>query len=254
MENAGIVSLVGSGPGDPDLITLRGIERLRAAEVVVCDDLASQGLLAQCRPDCRIIHVGKRGGTRSTAQDEIIRHLLEHGRAGRRVVRLKGGDPLIFGRGGEELEALVQAGIPWEIVPGVTAAAAAGAAAGIPLTHRDHASAVVFLAGHENPAKSGPVIDWAAYAHLNATLCVYMGARRLGVIAAELLRAGKPADTPVALVSHASRPDERILFFKLEQLAGLPPDDTLSPAIALIGPVAAHPARIGAVIEQLPKQ
>src|SRR5262245_40694763 len=130
MASNGIVSLVGSGPGDPDLITVRGLERIRAAEVVVCDDLASQELLGHCRPDCRIIHVGKRGGTRSTAQEEILRHLLEHGRAGRRVVRLKGGDPLIFGRGGEEIEALAKAGIPWEIVPGVTSAAAAGAATG----------------------------------------------------------------------------------------------------------------------------
>ncbi len=230
------------------------MERIKAAEVVVCDDLASQQLLSHCRPDCRIIHVGKRGGTRSTAQEEIIRHLLEHGRAGRRIVRLKGGDPLIFGRGGEELEALAHAGIPWEVVPGVTSAAAAGAAAGIPLTHRDHASAVVFLAGHENPAKSGPVIDWSAYARLNATLCVYMGARRLGFIAGELLRAGMAASTPVALVSHATRPDERILFSTLQQLAGSAPDDSLSPAIALIGEVAAHPARIGAVVAQLPKQ
>ena len=230
------------------------MERIKAAEVVVCDDLASQQLLSHCRPDCRIIHVGKRGGTRSTAQEEIIRHLLEHGRAGRRIVRLKGGDPLIFGRGGEEIEALAQAGIPWEVVPGVTSAAAAGAAAGIPLTHRDHASAVVFLAGHENPAKSGPVIDWSAYARLNATLCVYMGARRLGFIAGELLRAGMAASTPVALVSHATRPDERILFSTLQQLAGSAPDDSLSPAIALIGEVAAHPARIGAVVAQLPKQ
>ena len=133
-------------------------------------------------------------------------------------------------------------------------AAAAGAAAGIPLTHRDHASAVVFLAGHENPAKSGPVIDWSAYARLNATLCVYMGARRLGFIAGELLRAGMAASTPVALVSHATRPDERILFSTLQQLAGSAPDDSLSPAIALIGEVAAHPARIGAVVAQLPKQ
>jgi siroheme synthase len=170
------------------------------------------------------------------------------------VVRLKGGDPLIFGRGGEEIEALAKAGILWEIVPGVTSAAAAGASAGIPLTHRDHASAVVFLAGHENPAKTGPLIDWSAYAKLNATLCVYMGARRLGLIATELHRAGMAATTPVAVVSHATRPDQRILFSTLERLAGTAPDDSLSPAIAIIGQVAGSPAGVRAVLDATGKR
>lgn len=228
------------------------MDRIRQAEVVVCDDLAGKELLAHCRSDCRVIHVGKRGGSRSTAQDEIIRHLIEHGKAGRRVVRLKGGDPFIFGRGGEEVAALAAAGIRWEVVPGVTAAAAAGAAAGVPLTHRDHASAVVFLAGHENPAKPGPVIDWAAYAKLNATLCVYMGARRFGSIAADLLHAGMPGSTPVALVSKATWPDQRVELLDLQRLAGTPADESLSPAIAIIGEVAGQPARIRAVLADLP--
>lgn len=254
MANTGIVSLVGSGPGDPDLITIRGMDRLRRADVVVCDDLAGKDLLSDCRPDCLIIHVGKRGGSRSTAQEEIIRHLVIHGMSGKRVVRLKGGDPFIFGRGGEEVAALAAAGIAWEVVPGVTSAAAAGATAGVPLTHRDFASAVVFLAGHENPTKSGPLIDWAAYARLKATLCIYMGARRLGFIAAELLQGGMAADTPVALVSHASRPDEKVIFSTLKKLAGSEPDESLSPAVAIIGEVAGQPARIRAVVEALPKR
>jgi uroporphyrin-III C-methyltransferase len=228
------------------------MERLRQAEVVVCDDLAGKDLLRHCRSDCLILPVGKRGGSRSTAQGEIIRLLIAHASAGKRVVRLKGGDPFIFGRGGEEIEGLAKAGIAWEVVPGVTSAAAAGAAAGVPLTHRDFASAVVFLAGHENPSKSEPLIDWAAYARLNATLCVYMGARRLGVIATELLKAGMSADTPVALVSHASRPDEQIRFSSLAQLSGSAPNDSLSPAIAIIGQVAGQPARIRAITDLLP--
>jgi uroporphyrin-III C-methyltransferase len=253
MANAGIVSLVGSGPGDPELITLRGMDRLRRADVVVCDDLAGKDLLSHCRPDCLILPVGKRGGNRSTAQTEIISLLIAHGNAGRRVVRLKGGDPFIFGRGGEEVAALAEAGIAWEVVPGVTSAAAAGASAGVPLTHRGLASAVVFLAGHEDPSKSGPLIDWAAYARLKATLCIYMGARRLGFIANELLRAGMAADTPVALVSHASRPDEKVQFSTLQALAGSEPDESLSPAVAIIGEVAGEPARIRAVVAALPK-
>jgi uroporphyrin-III C-methyltransferase len=232
---------------------VRGLTRLREADVVVCDDLAGKDLLGHCRKDCLILHVGKRGGSRSTAQEEIIRLLLDHGNAGRRVVRLKGGDPFIFGRGGEEVAALAAAGIPWEVVPGVTSAAAAGAAAGVPLTHRDLASAVVFLAGHENPAKSGPLIDWAAYAKLKATLCIYMGARRLGFIATELQRGGMAPGTPVALVSHASRPDEQVIFSTLRELAGTKPDESLSPAVAIIGEVAGEPARIRAVLAGIPR-
>jgi uroporphyrin-III C-methyltransferase len=227
------------------------LDRLRRAEVVVYDDLASRELVARCRPGCLRLHVGKRGGTRSTAQEEIIRHLITHGRAGRRVVRLKGGDPLIFGRGGEEIAALAKAGIAWEVVPGVTSAAAAGAAAGVPLTHRDFASAVVFLAGHENPRKTGPLIDWSAYARLKATLCIYMGARRLGAIAAELLAGGMEPGTPVAIVSHATCPDERVQFLTLRRLAGVKPDASLSPAITIIGAVAAHSAGIRAVVRKI---
>ncbi|HWA08204.1 MAG TPA: uroporphyrinogen-III C-methyltransferase [Opitutaceae bacterium] len=237
----GFVWLVGAGPGAADLITVRGLKLLQTAEVVIFDDLINRDLLRECPSGCEFHAVGKRCGRRSTPQEDIIELLLAAGRAGRRVVRLKGGDPFIFGRGGEELTALVQAGIPCEVVPGVTAAAAAGAAAGVPLTHRGFSSSVVFLTGHESPAKSGSAIDWAAYARLGATLCIYMGARRLAGIAEQLIAAGMVIDTPVALVSRASWPDQRIRFAALSELAGVPEEAAASPALAIIGEVARVP-------------
>jgi uroporphyrin-III C-methyltransferase len=244
MKRAGTVSLVGAGPGDPELITVRGRDRLAAAEVVVYDDLAGRALLDYCQPDCERIYVGKRCGQKAAVQDQIIGLLLANAQAGRRVVRLKGGDPFIFGRGGEELTALLRAGIPCEVVPGVTAAAAAGAAAGVPLTHREFSSAVVFLTGHENPAKPESSIDWGAYARLRATLCIYMGARRLGSIAEQLIAGGMPFDMPVALVSRASWPDQRVEFFTLTELLTLESDEIAAPALAIIGDVARVPAQV----------
>ncbi|MBI5381549.1 MAG: uroporphyrinogen-III C-methyltransferase [Opitutae bacterium] len=241
-ELSGTVSLVGAGPGDPELITIRGRDRLAAADVVIYDDLAGRALLEYCRADCECIYVGKRCGRHSVAQERIIALLLEHAQAGRRVVRLKGGDPFVFGRGGEELMALVAAGIPCEVVPGVTAAAAAGAAAGVPLTHRDFSSAVVFLTGHESPEKPESRIDWAAYARLRATLCIYMGARRLNGIAEQLIEGGLEIDIPVAVVSRASRPDQRVEFFTLHDLVRGDFREVSGPALAIIGEVARVPA------------
>ena len=167
---AGRVTLVGAGPGAVDLITLRGQRALAAADVVVYDDLANVELLELCPESTRRIYVGKRAGLHLVPQDRISAILVEEARQGRAVVRLKGGDPLIFGRGGEELQALAEAGIPYEIVPGITAAMAAGAGTGIPLTHRDHASAVVFVTGHECAGKPSdrPGVDWAALARTGA--------------------------------------------------------------------------------------
>jgi uroporphyrin-III C-methyltransferase len=244
MNGVGSVSLVGAGPGDPELITVRGRDRLAAAEVVIYDDLAGRALLDYCRPDCERIYVGKRCGQHAAMQENIIELLLARARAGRRVVRLKGGDPFIFGRGGEELAELWRAGIPCEVVPGVTAAAAAGAAAGVPLTHREFSSAVVFLTGHENPDKPESAIDWSAYARLRATLCIYMGTRRLGGIAEQLMTGGMAFDTPVALVSRASWPDQKVEFFTLAELLTLEPEEVASPALAIIGDVARIPARV----------
>ena len=245
MNETGIVSLVGAGPGDPELITVRGRDRLIEADIVIYDDLAGKALLGYCREDCERIHVGKRCGQHSVAQEKIIELLLTHARAGRRVVRLKGGDPFIFGRGGEELAAMVKEGVPCEVVPGVTAAAAAGAAAGVPLTHRTFSSAVVFLTGHENPAKPESAIDWAAYARLRATLCLYMGTRRLASIAEQLIAGGMPEDTPAALVSRASWPDQRIEFLTLTEMHNANYNEIAAPALVIIGEVARVPAQTG---------
>ena len=242
MKIRGMVSLVGAGPGDPGLITVRGRDRLAAADVVIYDDLAGRALLDYCQAGCRCVYVGKRCGQHSVTQDRIIELLLTHSRVGRRVVRLKGGDPFIFGRGGEELIALVREGIPCEIVPGVTAAAAAGAAAGVPLTHREYSSAVVFLTGHESPGKPESTIDWAAYARLRATLCIYMGARKLAGIAEQLTDGGLAIDTPVAIVSRASRPDQDVKLLTLADLIHGAGGEIAGPALAIIGEVARVPA------------
>lgn len=242
MNKIGTVSLVGAGPGDPELITVRGRDRLAEADVVICDDLAGKALLSHCRQGAELIYVGKRCGQHSAAQEQIIQLLLTHARAGRRVVRLKGGDPFIFGRGGEELSALRHADIPCEIVPGVTAAAAAGAAAGVPLTHREFSSAVVFLTGHENPLKPETTVDWSAYAKLRATLCVYMGARRFAEIAAQLIAGGMPPDTAMAIISRASWPDQHIEFLTLDQMRATEHEEIAAPALAIIGDVARVPA------------
>jgi len=236
------VALVGAGPGDPELITVRGRDRLAAAEVVIYDDLAGRALLDYCGANCERIYVGKRCGQHAAAQGHIIELLLKHAQAGRRVVRLKGGDPFIFGRGGEELTALVGAGISCEVVPGVTAAAAAGAAAGVPLTHREFSSAVVFLTGHENPAKPENTVNWADYARLRATLCIYMGARKLAGIAGQLMAGGMGFDVPVALVSRASWPDQQIHFSTLGELTVRQSGELNAPALAIIGEVARVPA------------
>jgi uroporphyrin-III C-methyltransferase len=241
MKGMGTVSLVGAGPGDPELITVRGRDRLAAADVVVYDDLAGTALLDYCPKDCERIHVGKRCGQHSFVQEEIIELLLTRAREGRRVVRLKGGDPFVFGRGGEELTAVLRAGIPCEVVPGVTAAAAAGAAAGVPLTHRDFSSAVVFLTGHENPAKPESAVDWAGYARLRATLCIYMGVQRIGGIAERLIAGGMAIDTPVAVVSRASWPDQKVEFRVLAELVTAGREEIASPALVIIGDVARVP-------------
>jgi len=245
--NPGHVSIVGAGPGDPELITVRGRDRLAAAEVVIYDDLAGHSLLAYCQVSCLRIHVGKRCGRPSWTQERITDLLLLHAGRGRRVVRLKGGDPFVFGRGGEELAELIRAGIPCEIVPGVTAATAAGAASGVPLTYRGIASAVVFLTGHECAGKNGDVIDWAAYARLRATLCVYMGTRKLAGIAEKIVAGGLASNTPVALVSRVSWPDQEIRFLTLGELVSGSHGDAATPALVIIGEVARIPAETAAL-------
>lgn len=233
----GRVRLVGAGPGATDLITVRGQNALREADAVFYDDLANADLLELCRPDCERIYVGKRAGIHSVAQAEICEHLVSRAKEGGQIVRLKGGDPMLFGRAAEELQALAEAGIPVEIVPGVTAAVAAGAAAEIPLTQRGLASAVVFATGHACAGKSATRVDWRALAGLNATLCVYMGTQHFAEIAAELIAGGLPAQTPVAVIAGATLPTQSVVIGALSEAARLTADPARRPALIVVGEV-----------------
>jgi len=232
----GFVWLLGAGPGAADLITLRGLRVLEAAEAVVYDELANDELLKHCPAGCELHAVGKRAGRHNATQGEINALLVALARAGKKIVRLKGGDPLVFGRAGEEIEALRAAGLPYEIVPGVTAATASAAVAGLPLTHRDFSSAVVFVTGHQCAANTGG-LDWAALARLKATLCFYMGVRRLPEIAHHLLRDGMAASTPLALISEATLPTQRIVITTLGAAETIAPASIAQPALVVIGDV-----------------
>jgi uroporphyrin-III C-methyltransferase len=244
---AGRVTLVGAGPGALDLITVRGQKALESADVVIYDDLANASLLEICRAGIEKIYVGKRAGRHGATQEEIGAILVREAAKNRHVVRLKGGDPLIFGRGGEEEQVLADAGIPFEIVPGVTAAVAAGAVAGIPLTHRLHASAVVFVTGHECKGKPGEAaVDWPALARTRATLCIYMGVRRLGGIAAELREGGLPGNTPVAVIANATLPNQAVQIGDLDSAETLAAAVQGQPALVIMGEVV----RLAEIIAQ----
>jgi len=209
---AAMVSLVGAGPGDPGLVTVRGLDRLRLADVILYDNLAAPALLASARPEAEKIYVGKKRAIYARTQAQINALLIEHARAGRRVVRLKGGDPFLFGRGGEEAEALAEAGIPFEIVPGVSSAMGAGAYAGIPLTHREHTSVVTFVTGH-----AVDKINWNQVGAAE-TIVVFMGLVTFAEIAARLIAAGRSPATPAAAVRWATRADQRTLIGTLADL------------------------------------
>lgn len=217
--SVGTVYLVGAGPGDPGLLTLRGLECLRRADVVLYDGLVNPILLrhskAKAERTCRV----SAGGERYLEQSEINQRLITAAQSGKTVVRLKGGDPFIFGRGSEEAAALVAAGVPFEVVPGVTAAIAAGEYAGFSVTHRDHASAVAFVTGHEDPTKDASSLDYQILAKFPGTLVFYMGWHRLKQIAASLIASGKSENTPVAVISHASWPSQQTVTATLETIA-----------------------------------
>ncbi|HEY3019190.1 MAG TPA: uroporphyrinogen-III C-methyltransferase, partial [Solirubrobacteraceae bacterium] len=236
----GIVYLVGAGPGDPGLLTARALELLATADVVIHDRLIPAGALDGVRPDAEVLYVGKEGGGEQVPQDETNRLLLEHAGAGRSVVRLKGGDPFVFGRGGEEAQLLRAAGIPYEVVPGVTAGVAAPAYAGVPVTQREVASAVAFVTGHEDPAKPETALDWPALAAFPGTLVFYMGVRALPRIAERLVAGGRPEDEPAVVVERGTLPGQRAVQGTLATIAeraaqaGVRP-----PSITLVGPVAA---------------
>lgn len=235
---AGTVVLVGAGPGDPGLLTLNAMRALQEADVILHDRLVSDAVLSLARRDAERIPVGKARGVCSVPQSRINELLVEHALAGRRVVRLKGGDPFVFGRGGEELEVLARRGIPFEVVPGITAALGCAAYAGIPLTHRDHAQSVRFVTAH--CGESADTIDWASLARPRQTLALYMGVAALGRIAGQLLAHGREATTPVAIVENGSRPDQRVTLATLAALDDVARRaDIQSPALLIVGEVAA---------------
>ncbi|MBI5771992.1 MAG: uroporphyrinogen-III C-methyltransferase [Verrucomicrobia bacterium] len=215
----GTVYLVGAGPGDPELLTLKARRLLGVADAVVHDHLVAAEILTLIGPGAEKIFVGKKGGAFCCPQRNIEDVLIGLAREGKTVVRLKGGDPFVFGRGGEEAEALVAAGVPFEVVPGVTSALAAAAYAGMPLTHRAHSSAVVFLTGHEDPNKPDSAIHWEDYAKLGATLCIYMGMKNLETITRRLVAGGLAPDTPAAVIQSATTGAHRQFVSTLGRIA-----------------------------------
>lgn len=234
----GKVYLIGAGPGDPGLITVKGMECIKKADVVVYDYLAAPALLKYARKDAQIIYVGKKGGDHTMTQDKINELLADKGKQGLVVARLKGGDPFIFGRGGEEAETLIDAGIPFEIVPGVTSAVAAPAYAGIPLTHRDYTSAVSLITGHEDPSKNETNIKWDTFARSGSTLVFLMGVKNLPNIREKLLANGKSSDTPVALVRWGTTTKQQTVVGTLENIVEKVAEANLkSPAIIVVGDV-----------------
>ena len=234
------VYLVGAGPGDPGLMTARALELIARADVIVYDRLIPATALDGARSEAELIYAGKEGGGPSVSQQEIQAWLVQHGAAGRMVVRLKGGDPFVFGRGGEEAEALRAAGIDFEVVPGITAGVAAAAYAGIPVTHRDAASAVAFVTGHEDPAKPDSVLDWAALAAFPGTLVVYMGVRQLPEISQRLIAGGRAGSEPAAVIERGTLPGQRVATGTLATIATVAAQAGIrAPAISLFGPAAA---------------
>ncbi len=233
----GLVWLVGAGPGDPGLLTLHGLNALRQADVIVYDALVDATILDWRRPGVAVEYAGKRGGKPSPKQRAISLRLVELARAGKRVLRLKGGDPFVFGRGGEEAQTLVQAGVPIRVTPGITAGIGGLAYAGIPVTHRDVNQAVTFVTGRDQSGAVPSALDWEALSRGSPVLVLYMAMKHLPRISAALLAAGRPADEPVAIVTNATRADMRRVTTTLARAAG----DAVGlepPAIVVIGRVA----------------
>ena len=237
----GEVYLVGAGPGDPDLMTFRALRLLQKADVVLYDRLVGQGILELARRDAELVYVGKARNEHVVPQQEINSLLVKYALEGKKVCRLKGGDPFIFGRGGEELDSVVAAGIDFQVVPGVTAAAGCAAYAGIPLTHRDHAQSVRFITGHR---KDGSVdLPWSSLNTVNETLVFYMGLVSLAEICANLLAQGMPSDMPAAIVSRGTLTDQQVIIGTLtslpEKIAGM---EVAAPSLLIIGSVVSlHP-------------
>jgi uroporphyrin-III C-methyltransferase len=249
----GTCTLVGAGPGDPELLTLKAVKAIQAATVLLVDDLVSDEVLTWARPDARIVHVGKRGGCKSTPQAFIDKLMVTAVRQGENVVRLKGGDPFIFGRGGEELEHLREAGIECRIVNGITAGLAAATDLMTPLTHRVHAQGTIFMTGHNKPGQADT--DWGhvgSCAHAaNLTLVIYMGVSSMPKIVEGLLQT-MPGSTPVAVVENASRPEQRHLITALDRVIDQLVAKALgSPAVVIVGDVLRSAAQAALVVEQV---
>jgi uroporphyrinogen III methyltransferase / synthase len=244
-RKAGKVSLVGAGPGDPGLLTLRGASVLREADVLLYDALVSDAVVELAPESCERIFVGKRGGKHAMPQDEIEALAIERARAGQRVVRLKGGDPFVFGRGGEEAEALAAAGVSFEIVPGISSALAAPAYAGIPVTHREHNPAFTIATGHEDPTKSESTLDWTKLADSHRTLVFLMASGTLRDIASRLMAAGLDSSTPAAVIQDGTRPTQRTAVGTLETIADEMARAAIgAPAVVVIGSVVRLRERI----------
>ncbi|QGY40050.1 uroporphyrinogen-III C-methyltransferase [Pseudodesulfovibrio cashew] len=232
------VFLVGAGPGDPGMLTLRAKEIIETCDIMIYDYLANADFLKWCKPECEILYVGKKGGDHTLPQDKINDLIVEKSRSGLTVCRLKGGDPYVFGRGGEEGEELVEAGIDFEVVPGITAGVAAPAYAGIPVTHRDHTTSVCFITGHEDPTKGESGHNWEVYGKSTSTLVFYMGVGNLPMIADNLMKNGRPADTPVALIRWGTRCNQTSFVSTLEEVAeAAERRQWKSPSIIVVGTV-----------------
>jgi uroporphyrinogen III methyltransferase/synthase len=241
----GIVYLVGAGPGDPGLMTTRSLDLIVAADVIVHDRLIPRDALSVADPNAELIYVGKEPGAASVPQEGIADLLIERASEGKLVVRLKGGDPFVFGRGGEEAEALADAEIPFEVVPGITAGIAAPEYAGIPVTHRDDASAVAFVTGHEDPEKEDSALDYEALGKFPGTLVFYMGVKALPRIADALIAGGRDASEPAAVVERGTLPGQRTVSSTLEGIAAAAEEAGIRPpSVTIVGPVAARRERI----------
>ncbi|WP_432455156.1 MULTISPECIES: uroporphyrinogen-III C-methyltransferase [unclassified Agarivorans] len=241
-QQQGFVSLVGAGPGDPELLTVKAVKRIRCADVIVYDRLVSQEILDLASPTAEMVYVGKKLDHHFVPQAEINQILVEQATLGKHVVRLKGGDPFIFGRGGEELQALAEATIRYEVVPGITAAVGCTAYAGIPLTHRDHAQSVQFITGHLK--QHGEDIDWPSLAHANHTLVFYMGLKQCPQIQANLLSNGLAASTACAIIERGATPQQRVFTGCLAQLAELAAQAE-SPSLIVVGSVTKLHQQLG---------
>ncbi len=236
--NYGKVYLVGSGPGDPELLTLKARRLIDTAEVIIYDQLPGKAILSSMPESAEKIDAGKFAGKHTLTQNKINEAIVQKAKEGKMVVRLKGGDPYVFGRGGEEAEALVQEGIEFEIVPGITSAIAVPAYAGIPVTHRESTSMVTFITGHEDPTKEESGLDWDALAKFGGTIVILMGVKMLRRNVEELMKNGKDSETPVALIERGTRPDQRVTVGTLATIADLAEEQGVkAPAITVVGDV-----------------